>query len=441
MARGQKKWQKHPAKDANAGWGRYDNQDPGRFGYIQYWRGTWSPRQKGQRESERYDQEQFGEPSASSGTASQAAAGQQAAVALNPGQKVMQEIQKALTQARKSDTRIRKLGEDKQKKTLQWESYSANMRAKFLRQKGLYEMDMQKMDQEAAAAAQQGKEAATRVTQLVTQGPAALVADDVDAVDFWGELLVGGDPVAQDGYLMQALREANMGRQERRLRPEMLAQLAAYMGGMPLTGAPTSTGEVTAPPSNAPVLPSDGAPPGLPAAVAPEGGGGPPLSGHFGQTKLSATYASLSPSIPSARAEPYPPTSPGPAYVVQDGLDQRRAGGAPHPGQRELHQPRVPTEVEPPRAPVKEATKLPPQKAHHGGALSRKLEEKRAQELGAATNPALHPFRMPAAPAPDGAASVFGSAFPAHFEETENLVGSHSLVDDDNDEDLTAAEE
>ena len=179
MPRGQKKWQKTD-NDAYEERGRYDSRDYGHHGYS-YWRGTWSPRQRAQGgRQERYDQEPLSQ--ASSSTGMHPAAGQTAVVAVNPGQKVMQEIQKALTQARKTDSRIRKLGEDK-KKTLQWESYVANLRTKYLRQKSLYEQDMRRMDQEAAEAAQQGTAAAARVAQLVTQGPAALVTEDVETTD------------------------------------------------------------------------------------------------------------------------------------------------------------------------------------------------------------------------------------------------------------------
>ena len=124
-----------------------------------------------------------------------------------------------------------------------------------------------------------------------------------------------------------------------------------------------------------------------------------------------------------------------------EGVEQRRAALAPHTGQRDHRQARVPTELEPPREGIKEATKTPPQKDQPGGALAKKLEARRAQELNAPAPSALHPFRVQTTPIPEGAAAVFGTAQASALvpEEAGNLLGG--LVDDDYDEDLEATEE
>ncbi|CAE7938800.1 TRAP1, partial [Symbiodinium sp. KB8] len=111
--------------------------------YWQWWSGTWSPRQR--QRMERYDDLQ----------SDSYHGGHQPAnpdLAVSEHMKFMQELQRAVTQARKMDARVRKLQEDKVQKTKLWEKYSEDTKKKFLKNRQAYHSDMEKLDQAVAAA-------------------------------------------------------------------------------------------------------------------------------------------------------------------------------------------------------------------------------------------------------------------------------------------------
>ena len=97
------------------------------------------------------------------------------------------DVQKALTQARKADIRVRKLKEDIAHRKLQWEHYSATMRTAFQQQKKRFQADVQKQEQEIQEAMEAGKQAAQMMHDIVLNG-STTEAPDPTADKDWEEL-------------------------------------------------------------------------------------------------------------------------------------------------------------------------------------------------------------------------------------------------------------
>ena len=254
----------------------------------------------------------------------------------NPNTLVLQHMQKAVSLARKADTKIKKIKEEKIKRTKQWDLYAADMRAKYLKQQQLYQQDLQRLDQEEVAAIKAGQDAAQEVRQLVTGGPEALPEreEKMAGPDAWDALLQAGeDQDAPDSFFAQAMMVARTG--------------TTWMGAGPTTGPPTGTGAV---------------PPGLPsppAANRPDcmdatGAAGPPADqlAAYGQSQKAAPY------VPSPGSASCLGASPG----LSPGTRLRTA----QPGAK-------------PRQPVKQHT-APAAPNYGGPALAEKLEKRRAME-------------------------------------------------------------
>ena len=135
-----------------------------------YWRGAWSPSLRDQQAGERYDNvtlpaTQFVQaPTAISGTTG--------------GSRAMLELHKTVTYAKKLDTRIRKLGEEKQKRAQQWEIYARDTKTKFLEQRREFEQDIQKIEQEIQDATQAGKDAAEKAKAIIVHGVEAMAPEE-----------------------------------------------------------------------------------------------------------------------------------------------------------------------------------------------------------------------------------------------------------------------
>ena len=167
-------------------------------------------------------------------------------LAVSEHMKFMQELQRAVTQARKMDARVRKLQEDKVQKTKLWEKYSEDTKKKFLKNRQAYHSDMEKLDQAVAAATTAGQEAAELARQIVLRGAAAPPREDAMEVDHWSALLEREQGDYQDapdsflGRIMGMSREGAFPAMAgaRSLRPEIARHFMAPDGVPGLAGPP-----------------------------------------------------------------------------------------------------------------------------------------------------------------------------------------------------------
>ncbi|CAE7227530.1 MTA, partial [Symbiodinium sp. CCMP2456] len=327
MGRG-KKWQQ---AGADAGQGSV----PWRG---QYWSGAWSPSLQTHRSAGSYDRVTVPVDTAPP-------AGLDSAM---PGDsRGMTELHKTVTYARKLDTKVRKLGEERLRRTKQWEIFAKEAKAKFLKQRREFEQDLQRIDQEVREAVDAGREAAEKAKTIVTRGVDAVIPRKAPmAVDHWGELFreEEGDPPGE--LLSQVLAAANHAATGGRLgqvRPEILQQLASLIGVEAHPGV-----------FGAPEMPPD--------------------------TRLPD----------SSHATYFGPHSPNSAELggLNHGVAETRASPL-HPKQRDPNQARVPPAEHPPRKGIKAATRLPPQPVVHPRAASPadKIERSREEEMKKALLP------------------------------------------------------
>ena len=341
------------------------------------------------------------------------------------------DVQYAVNQLRKAESRVQRILRDRMEKSRRWVAYEKQLRAAFVQEKAQHEEDMNKLEtdlQEAQKGHLQAKELLGRIAyglasslddiitgakeqddwdMLTSSAPGTYVADNpiqharvlmskeaplVPSVQGPGNPF-GVAPLGQSVGSLQGLSHTAAGGPT----PEELAVLRKFLGaggaglpivpaagtppglGTPLQGQAVSSAEK---PQGEPTgEPTSSQPSALPAAA--------PGRAQCDQQAQSG-YMALSPGPGKDRPTPYPVTSPSSVHTRLDlpvpGGDRAQTGL--HPCQRGSGQARVPTYVEPPREPVKEATKSAPQKPVAGGpTLEEKLEQKRAQELGKVLQP------------------------------------------------------
>ncbi|CAE7760739.1 unnamed protein product, partial [Symbiodinium sp. CCMP2456] len=124
---------------------------------------------------------------------------------------VLQEVQKALTQARRADARLRKIQEEKAQRAKQWTIYKQNLKEKLFRQQAAYEQDLARLEEETITVTQTGQEAAARVRDVIVRGiegaPRPEPAQDVE--EAWNAFMDEDDEVPeQHGFLAEALQFA-----------------------------------------------------------------------------------------------------------------------------------------------------------------------------------------------------------------------------------------
>ena len=261
------KWQA-PKRGGYQDRGGYEGYDGQSSRYWEYWSASWSPRSKGKDQPPaRYDQVQVQGPS----TSNTSGAPVDGLIVADPETRVMIELQKTATLSRKMDAKIRKIQEEKATKTSQWNAYTANMKARFVKQRQAYERDMERLDQEAASAMATGREAAEKARHLAVQGLPPVEEDMAPAVrDTAWDALMAEDQEAEGPLLAQTLAAAQQGRvaQQLRLRPEILQQL---LGVVNAAGAVQPDGTYGAPPLLPTTAPQT-APLAVPPGLAPQPG-------------------------------------------------------------------------------------------------------------------------------------------------------------------------
>ena len=353
-------WKKQDQRQGQEQWDREWSKGPS----WHVWRGAWSPRGN----TDRYDAVAL--PSGSTGSDREVATSQGSAQG-----DLMREVQKSLSAARRADTRIRKLGEEKVTRGAQWERWAKAAKEKFLRQRRQYEEDLARIDEAIASTTQEGQKAAQMVKDLVAHGMIAKQQQrPAGAEALWDAMMVEmEDPDMETGFMRDALQAAaragthvpqTMGALA---TPDsaarLLAQAMQYMPGLagtPVAPPPAPT-EMTAAERAMPA----NAPPGL----------APP-------THSSTTLPPPTVEGPMPAPEPHIAGNPGPGAPYHGSPDPRvdlmkaaPSGNAssPHPPSRAVQ-----------RKPIKGA---PLQPVHVGtgaaGGLAGKLEAKRS---------ALEPF-------------------------------------------------
>ena len=181
---------------ASHGWataGGWDSEEAWR-----YWKGAWSPRS---RDKElRYDQVVLRPQGQETATGSGVEGG------------FLNGIQKALTQAKKHDARVRKLQEERQLRQQQFAQFTEDTKRAFAKQRQLYQADLARIAAEQAAAVEAGQMAATQVRALVSgQSPNPAPSTLLDRETAWQELWAGvGEEPPATGFLRDALHMATM---------------------------------------------------------------------------------------------------------------------------------------------------------------------------------------------------------------------------------------
>ncbi|CAE7903521.1 ML4 [Symbiodinium sp. KB8] len=180
----------------------------------QLWRGSWSPRQK----ADRYD---------SVAVATSAAPTQPVATASGSGKsELMKEIQRYLSSARRADTRVRKLGEEKLTRGAQWEKWAKEAKEKFIRQRKQYESDLLRIDECIALATKEGQDASQMVQALVDHGLAAKKPQEMpEAEAMWDSMMEVDDLESETGFMREALIAARPTQKQHMQQKKLLGPL------------------------------------------------------------------------------------------------------------------------------------------------------------------------------------------------------------------------
>ena len=308
------------------------------------------------------------------------------------------EVQKALSQARKADARVRRLKEERTTREAQWEQYVKDSRDAFPAEKLRHEKHLQRIEEEIKGTVEAGKEASTQVQALILNGPQSLAdaARPMEETDDSWDALIGAEPQLEPGFLKDAVLAAQRVQLEgpqppvpqgAMMTPEpatRLLQLA--LAGLPQT-AHLGTAAVLQNGPTQPPLRQDSlntsAPPGLGQV-----GGQPaetpgPSSGDL-QTQVNGplAYDALSPAPAHARATPYP-TNPLQQPHLPAEVNQQQTTTVP-----EVRRPAQTKGI--PRQDIKIASKSPPKPLTGSLDIQDKLDAKRQ-----AARSVMQPFGGP----------------------------------------------
>ncbi|CAE7849093.1 unnamed protein product, partial [Symbiodinium sp. KB8] len=124
----------------------------------------------------------------------------------------LKDIQKVLSQARRSDTRVRKLMEEEEFKKRQWKAFEDYSRKAFIKQKKSYEADLARIAEEKSQAETLGRQAAQSVYGIVLRGTQEETVEEApagrDAWDNLWETEAEEPEVSDTGFFAGALAAA-----------------------------------------------------------------------------------------------------------------------------------------------------------------------------------------------------------------------------------------
>ena len=121
---------------------------------------------------------------------------------------MLHEMQRALTVAKKSDVKVRKLEEEKVRRTKQWEARVKETKRKFQVQRQNYVKDQERLSQEQENATAQGRMAAAQMEQMIAEGGVRVTqaVPDVEAEAAWNSLTSEAiEETQMSGFLRDAL--------------------------------------------------------------------------------------------------------------------------------------------------------------------------------------------------------------------------------------------
>ncbi|CAE7240749.1 unnamed protein product [Symbiodinium microadriaticum] len=397
----------------------------GQGGSWQLWRGAWSPSRK--EDYQRYDQVQLEEqqPSSSESSLMKGASG------------FMRAVQKSLTTAKRCETKIRKLQEERSTRDAKWQTWQAKMRAEYTKQKRLYEGDIARIDREVVSQREQGEQAAQSMTELIAGGMSAMEVpmESTEEADDWEAFISQSTTNDQmSDFMRQAMESAAAIQRGQAGLPVPRGQLRTQTGlsMMParlmesLVGCPPRAAD---PGSERPRANAMEPPPNLVATAGPgqttetlppAGVTAPPEMNPMNPTPAQAyapTDANTSRPGPYTRSPGAKSPIPGGKHPVQEASPgQAPVPAAPH--HRPLRDPQQQ------RRPVKTQTNHVVHPTHAGGIdLATKLEHKRAATP-------FHPEGTMNVPPQASSEAAFGfdlSAAPAESGENREPI----FVDDD----------
>ena len=181
-----------------------------------YWPGAWSASQQAPWRGNpsqgsgipAYDAQRSGKDDKSLSTGNE-----DAPTLTEPG--LLQDLQKAVNTARRTETRVKKIQQEKQLKTQQWKSWEADLKRSYAKEKARYTAALERLEADMQQALQAQEQARIAVRQVacgaqdVEVSPVRLDADrEFDAlmnaspVDPWD-----GEDQSQDAVLRRALAE------------------------------------------------------------------------------------------------------------------------------------------------------------------------------------------------------------------------------------------
>ena len=198
--------------------GKWRQQNKGAQGWS-YWQGSWASASPGR------GQGQWGKdeaPQTGSGipaydakrttTAASATTNGQPDHGHDPAQGLVQGLQKAVNQARKAEARVKRIMADKKERQLQWQSWEAELRQTFAREKNRYVTAVAKLDADMQEALKNQDEARAALRDAACGTQPAPMAVCTSATNEEFDALVrddGWDPAdldaGQDAVLRRAL--------------------------------------------------------------------------------------------------------------------------------------------------------------------------------------------------------------------------------------------
>ncbi|CAE7346075.1 unnamed protein product [Symbiodinium microadriaticum] len=275
----------------------------------------------------------------------------------SPGTELLPSLQKALNVARKAETRLQKLVQERSSMEEMWKRYLVDHKAAYLREKARHVKAMEASERDIEAAKFGQVEARESVRETVLREMHVGQTTIEQAADMEWDTMVQGWEEEQRGQIFGVLQRA------------MQAERCS-------TGESYNTNPHHLPARRG-TCPSETA-----SAMPPEDTAGHPA--------MAERHMARSPDTP-AKADPYMPSSPVPTLpnmTTGAPLAERRSSPI-HPGQREPGQARHPTSEEAPRPSIKAATSAPSQVANAnppGVNLADKLQARRS---------AMEPFGRP----------------------------------------------
>ncbi|CAE7863811.1 unnamed protein product, partial [Symbiodinium sp. KB8] len=238
-------------------------------------------------------------------------AGERPQVVRSGDSQLLYEMQRALTVAKKSDMKVRKLEEEKTRRTKQWEAWAKETKRRFQVQRKAFLQDIEKIGQDQDNAAAQGRMAAAQMKQIVAEGAVRQTAPPADQESdaAWEALMMDdGDDQQMSSFLRDALNAQRL--LLAREGGSVAAQQAFMMQSMQSMPAAGYTVPGAVPPTSANAM----------SAPAPAGGPLPhPASGTGDHSAgLGGTPGEMGPMMPPTGAHPPPAFGPPPGLATAE---------------------------------------------------------------------------------------------------------------------------